>query len=200
MRALKLADPVERGVVLLFYSWLVWRNVADGTLGWGILQVVSEGLIVVFTIFRRPAVDISVRPLDWGLALGATVLPMLATGGVGEHHVPGGIAVLLLLGGLGVQIVAKLWLGTRFGLVAARRGLATGGPYRWVRHPIYAGYLLTHLSIASMNATPVNLAVYAAAWTLQIPRLLAEERLLAADPAYLAYLSAVKWRLVPGVF
>jgi protein-S-isoprenylcysteine O-methyltransferase Ste14 len=197
---MKLADPIERAVVTVFYSWLVWRNVSDGTLGWGILQILSEGLIVVFTIFRRPALDISVRPQDWVLALGATVLPMLATAGVGEHHMPGGVAVLLLLAGLALQIVAKLWLGTRFGLVAARRGLATGGPYRLVRHPIYAGYLLTHLSIAGMNPTPVNLAVYAGAWALQIPRLLAEERLLSADEAYRAYLAAVRWRLLPGVF
>jgi protein-S-isoprenylcysteine O-methyltransferase Ste14 len=51
-----------------------------------------------------------------------------------------------------------------------------------------------------MSPTLWNLAVYVICHGLQVPRLLAEERLLAADPAYRAYQARVRWRLIPGVF
>ncbi|MDB5463862.1 MAG: hypothetical protein JWP23_2251, partial [Phenylobacterium sp.] len=42
--------------------------------------------------------------------------------------------------------------------------------------------------------------VYAVAWPVQIARLLREERWLFADPAYRAYASEVRFRLIPGAF
>ena len=84
--------------------------------------------------------------------------------------------------------------------VAARRALVLGGPYRFVRHPMYLGYLVTHLAVIGMNPASTNLALYAACWLCQVPRLLAEERLLGEDPAYQAYRGAVRWRLLPGLW
>ena len=46
--------------------------------------------------------------------------------------------------GLIVIIAGKMTLGRSFGLMPAHRGLVCTGIYGWVRHPIYAGYLLTH--------------------------------------------------------
>ena len=196
----RFADAVERTVVLVFYGWLVARIVLKGEIGFGWIQIVAEGMVFVFTMFRRPARTISRRPFDWVLALGATASPMLATGGMGEHHGPASVAIVLLLLGVFTQIAAKFWLGTRFGLVAAVRGVVTGGPYRYVRHPIYLGYLLTHIAISMMNPDPVNLAVYALAWSLQVPRVLAEERVLRADAGYAAYMQTVRWRLIQGIW
>jgi protein-S-isoprenylcysteine O-methyltransferase Ste14 len=45
-----------------------------------------------------------------------------------------------------------------------------------------------------------NAAVYAIAWTAQVMRVLAEERLLSQDPAYRTYKEDVRWRVIPGVF
>lgn len=65
---------------------------------------------------------------------------------------------------------------------------------------MYAGYMLGHAGFLLMNPSAWNLAVYLVSDAIQIPRLLAEERLLSEDPAYRAYRSVVRWRLVPGVF
>jgi protein-S-isoprenylcysteine O-methyltransferase Ste14 len=65
---------------------------------------------------------------------------------------------------------------------------------------MYAGYLISHLAFLALNPTPWNLLVYALCYAVQIPRLLAEERLLSADPDYRAYQTQVHYRLVPGVF
>ncbi len=194
------ADAIERVVVLVFYGWLVVRILAEHQLATGWIQLVAEGLIFVFTLFRKPAQRISLQPRDWALALGATALPMLATGGTGETHAPIAVAAVILLFGVVTQVLAKLWLGTRFGLVAAVRGVVTGGPYRFVRHPIYCGYLFTHLAILMMRPSPSNLVIYALAWTLQLPRILAEERILGEDEGYAAYMREVRWRLLPGVW
>jgi protein-S-isoprenylcysteine O-methyltransferase Ste14 len=102
--------------------------------------------------------------------------------------------------GLLVQVWAKLTLGRSLGLVPAHRGLKISGPYRYVRHPMYAGYLLSHLAFLLVNPTWWNLAVYGLAYGLQVPRLLAEERLLRQDPNYHTYESMVRSRLIPGVF
>ena len=102
--------------------------------------------------------------------------------------------------GLIVQVHAKLILGRSFGCVPAHRGLQLSGPYRFVRHPMYAGYLLSHIAFLLVNPTLRNVAAYAFCYALQIPRLLAEERFLAIDPKYREYQANVTSRLIPGIF
>jgi len=196
----RLLDGAERVVVLALYVWLVVRLIGGDSLAFGWLQLLSEGMLVVFLLLRRPAASISLRPQDWALAFAGTTLPLLATGGLGANHAPKALVVFLWLVGFVIQVSAKLWLGRNFGLVAARRQLVLGGPYRFVRHPMYLGYLITHLAVIGMNPAPTNLALYAACWLCQVPRLLAEERLLGEDPVYQAYRGEVRWRLLPGLW
>lgn len=196
----RLLDAAERAGVLALYSWLVWRIVSGAGFEFGKFQLISEGMIVLFLLVRRPAQSISLRPMDWALAFVATTTPLLVTGGLGEQHLPVRVVTVLWLLGFVVQVIAKLWLGRNFGLVAARRELVLGGPYRFVRHPMYFGYLLTHVAVLGMNPTPLNFACYAVSWLVQVPRLLAEERVLAEDESYTAYKQTVRWRLIPGVW
>jgi protein-S-isoprenylcysteine O-methyltransferase Ste14 len=196
-------DWLERLFVLGLYGWLVARllgkYLADGGMV-NLLLLPSEGVVVVFLLVRRPAATISRRPVEWLWALVATISPMLVNTGIGEPLIPVMAAAFLLLMGLLVQVWAKLTLGRSLGLVPAHRGLKLSGPYRYVRHPMYAGYLLSHLAFLLVNPTWWNLAVYGLCYGLQIPRLLAEERLLHRDPRYRTYERVVRSRLLPGVF
>ena len=72
--------------------------------------------------------------------------------------------------------------------------------YKLVRHPMYAGYLLIHIGILLLMPTALNFLIYAISWSAQIPRLLAEERLLSKDPVYRGLVAKTRWRLIPGVF
>ena len=88
-----------------------------------------------------------------------------------------------------------------FGIVAANRGVKVGGPYRLVRHPMYAGIFIFNLGIA------LWLESYAAALgavvpvALMIARLRLEERFLRrALPGYADYAARVPYRLGPGVW
>jgi methanethiol S-methyltransferase len=74
------------------------------------------------------------------------------------------------------------------------------GPYRWIRHPIYAGWLLLTFAVPLMSMTRFVFAVASATYLLiAIPL---EERTLRrmAPEGYARYATQVKWRLLPGVF
>ena len=196
-------DLAERVIVLAVYLALVWRILKNGWVSGeltNLLLLPSEGLVVLFLLIRRRAHTISARWQDWTLALAATLAPMLVEPGTGTSLVPPALAAGLLLIGIVVQVHAKLTLGRSFGCVPAHRGLQLNGPYRFVRHPMYAGYLLSHVAFLLVNPTWRNVAAYAVCYALQFPRLIAEERWLAQDPAYRDYQTHVKYRLIPGVF
>jgi len=199
----RVLDWAERLLVLGFYGWLVARllgkYLADGGVV-NLLLLPSEGMVVVFLLVRRPAATISRRPAEWLLASAATIAPLLVSTGIGEPLIPVPAAAFLLIAGLVIQVWAKLTLGRSLGLVPAHRGLKLSGPYRFVRHPMYAGYALSHLAFLLVNPTWWNVAVYGVCYGLQVPRLLAEERLLRSDPGYRDYERVVRSRLIPGVF
>jgi protein-S-isoprenylcysteine O-methyltransferase Ste14 len=162
--------------------------------------MVSETAVVAFTLIRRPAGAISLRLGDWLLAATATLAPLLVIPVGDPYPALAGIALFLIAFGNCWQAWAKLVLRRSFGITPANRGVKITGAYRFMRHPMYAGYLLIHLGSLAVMFSPYNLAVYAIGWTAQILRLLAEERLLGEDPAYREYMDKVRSRLIPGVF
>jgi protein-S-isoprenylcysteine O-methyltransferase Ste14 len=99
-----------------------------------------------------------------------------------------------------IAIFAKVTIGRSFGIVPANRGVVVKGPYTLVRHPIYAGYLVSHAAALAAYPTTWNVCILIAADTALVLRALAEERVLSADREYQAYCGRVAWHLVPGVF
>jgi len=202
-RTVRYYDWLERACVLGLYGWLVARFVVDyfHTHNAGIfILLASEGLVVLFLAIRRPTNHLSLRPRDWLLAAAATLLPLLVAPTKNEPWLPASYTSMLMVSGLIVQMSAKVALGRSFGCVPAHRGLKLRGPYRYLRHPIYAGYLIFHVGVLLMFPSLWNLSVYFVAYSIQVPRLLAEERLLSLDPRYQKYMATVRYRLLPGVY
>ena len=85
-------------------------------------------------------------------------------------------------------------------MVPADRGIKRGGPYQLVRHPIYAGYLISEIGFLLLHPTLWNLSTYSLALVLQIVRILAEERFLAQNADYREYMQTVRYRLIPRIF
>ena len=166
----------------------------------GLLLLCSESLVVVLTVVRRRAqlVDRSA---------GAAVSTMMSLAGPpllrtaeASGLAPDAVTALLSAVGLALVIVGKLALGRSFGVVPANRGVVVGGPYAVVRHPIYAGYLVTHAAFLIAHPRPWNVLIVIAADTALVVRALIEERVLSADADYQSYCRRVGWHLVPGVF
>ena len=196
-------DLLERLVLLgLFLRLLVLNaNAVMSTGHWfNWLLVLSEGLGVLFIMTRKPARVVTDNPSDWTIAFFATAGPLLVHPAGFAPIAPPGLGVSLLILGLIVQVSAKLTLRRSFGIVPANRGVKMGGPYRYVRHPMYLGYFSVHVGFLLLTPSLWNLTVYGVSVFCQIVRILAEERLLNADPQYLKFRAAVRYRVLPGVF
>lgn len=107
------------------------------------------------------------------------------------------LAVLVLMG-------IYAWATTAFGLRFSNltnRGILSGGPYRYVRHPAYISKNLAWWFESARNFGSPWQLVFLAGWNLIYAlRALTEERHLMKDPDYRAYCRMVKHRFIPGVF
>jgi protein-S-isoprenylcysteine O-methyltransferase Ste14 len=212
-------DLVERAVVLILFLFfankmfprfagLIVTEVAHPELLWlaastnleAALLVISESLGVFLILTRRPATTVSTRPSDWALSLMAVNAPLLVAPAAASTFLPSQIAPALMVAGMIIQISAKAALWRSFGLVPANRGIKTGGPYRFVRHPMYAGYTLTHIGFLLGFPSLQNSLLYLIALLIEVARLLREELVLNQDPLYRKYADRVRYRLLPGVF
>jgi protein-S-isoprenylcysteine O-methyltransferase Ste14 len=106
------------------------------------------------------------------------------------------LALLLLLW-------ARVTFGRRsFHVVAdpTEGGLVTGGPYRYIRHPIYAALcLFTSAGVAAHWSWSAGLCG-GLIWASAVIRILCEEALVAARyPEYAQY-KATTWRMIPYVY
>jgi protein-S-isoprenylcysteine O-methyltransferase Ste14 len=166
-----------------------------------LLLVIAEGLGVLLILIRRRSASLSSQPFDWALSFSAVSAPLLlTTPAAANPYVPEVLPIALMLAGLLIQISGKAALWRSFGLVPANRGVKTHGLYRFVRHPIYAGYTLTHVGFLIGFPSLPNSLLYAAVLAIEIARLTREEGVLRRDPAYQAYAARVRYRLLPGVF
>jgi protein-S-isoprenylcysteine O-methyltransferase Ste14 len=165
-----------------------------------LLVLVGESLVVILTVVRRRAqlVDRSVAAAVI-TTLSVAGPPLLRVSDATPLLADAATATVCALG-LVLVVVGKMALGRSFGLVPANRGVVVRGPYMFVRHPIYTGYLITHAAFFAANPAPWNAGVIIVADTLLVLRALMEERILSADVEYQGYCRRVGWHLVPGVF
>ena len=194
----QLADRAEKIVLAGLYAWLAYRLMPQlGSHPVNAIYLASEALIILLVLFRRSASDISHRSADWVAGFAGTFLTLLVVQADGALVPYGG---LLMLVGLAISLSAQLSLRRSFGVVAANRGVRTGGAYRLVRHPMYLGYFFTQLGFLLANPALWNLALCVVWTACQIYRVHAEERMLSEDGAYTAFAQRVPYRLVPFVY
>ena len=166
----------------------------------GLLLLAGELLVVVLTVVRRRTqlVDRSVAAAVL-TAISVAGPPLLRASDVAPLA-PDHLTALLSTIGLLVVVLGKMALGRSFGLVPANRGIVMRFPYTLVRHPIYTGYLATHLAFLAANPSRWNVALILFADSALVLRALMEERILSRDAVYQQYCRRVEWHLVPGVF
>ena len=198
-----VTDLLSRAMIVVLFTMLSINLLGDflrtGHVT-GLLLLAGESLVVVLTVVRRKAMYV-----DRSVAAGVLTLlsvagpPMLRASDV-NSMVPDVVTAMVSAIGLGLVVVGKMALGRSFGLVPANRGVVVRGPYTFVRHPIYTGYLITHVAFFIADPIPWNAVVILIADTALILRALMEERVLSNDVEYQGYCRRVGWHLVPGVF
>ena len=197
------SDLPARAIVCVLFTLLSvnllvdWIETGHVT---GLLLLTSELAVVVFTLVRRRA---RIVDRSWLATLVTAISlvgpPLLRAGG--ERGLLPDAATAAISGlGLIVVVVGQITLGRSFGLVPANRGVVVAGPYTFVRHPIYTGYVITHAAFLLAHPSWLNILVVALTDTALVVRALAEERVLSGDAMYQSYCRRVSWHLVPGVF
>ena len=95
--------------------------------------------------------------------------------------------------------VARVYMGRSFGILPANRGIVCKGPFRWVRHPIYFGWLILSIGYAMSYVSERNTILIAVTLPFMVWRISQEEQHLTADPDYRRYVGLVRYRLFPGL-
>jgi protein-S-isoprenylcysteine O-methyltransferase Ste14 len=154
----------------------------------------------VLTIIRRRTRIVDRSPLTAIVTTVSLVGPALVRSADAVGVFPDMVTALVSAFGLLIVICGKITLGRSFGIAPANRGVVVAGPYALVRHPIYLGYLISHVAFIAAYPTPWNIAMLLTADAALILRALCEERVLAGDRTYQVYCTRVAWHLLPGVF
>jgi len=185
---------------IFFYGiWVVW------TVLW-----LALARNVKVTARRQPALP---RLLNMALlvfAAAVLAIPHLPVPGLELHLLPAsqwkfwvGLGAALTLLGLLLAAWARIYLGRNWSGVAAVKAdheLITGGPYRWVRHPIYSGLALAFIGMALANGEWRGVLSITLALTAIVQRIIVEEQFMRQQfgAAYDAYALRVR-ALVPGL-
>lgn len=95
-------------------------------------------------------------------------------------------------------IWALFWLRRSFSLTAEVRELVKGGPYRWVRHPMYLGEIMTAGIVTLWRFSMLNLIFFAVFTGIQLFRAAVEEKKLAAilGETYRSF-ALTRWWFIP---
>jgi protein-S-isoprenylcysteine O-methyltransferase Ste14 len=177
--------------------------------GGGVLRSVGTVLALAFYALaiwcylrRGPAVATSDSVTAHAAAVAATWLPFAlplqsgAAPGQGRQA----LSDALLICGLAWAVWSLRFLGRNLSVLAQARDVVAQGPYRWVRHPLYVGEIVSSLGLAIAVNSYTALALWMALCGLQIYRAVREEQvLLRALPAYRSYRARTA-ALIPGVF
>ncbi len=196
----KLRENLSNIALAAFYAFFVYRfasNYIETHRLSSLLYVFVESMFFIIAFTRRKPSQISTSFSVWIIAFSGGLLPLLALPtGTRDLFFAQALQILSIL----LQGYAILSLNKSFGIVAANRGIVTGGFYRVVRHPLYfsyfiglAGFLINHFSI-------YNAFLFGVMAVFQIQRIKHEEDLLVQDPVYKAYMKITRWRLLPYVY
>ena len=198
-----LADLFARAIIIVLFSMMAMRFGADfletGRIT-GLFLLLSEAIVVALTLVRRSArlIDRSIRARS--LTMISVLGPPLLAPGTAAALAPEIVTVAISCAGLAVVIAGKVTLGRSFALLPANRGVVSSGLYRVVRHPIYMGYLVTHVAFLIASPTLWNIAALVIADGALLARAVCEEDTLGKDPEYRQYMTRVRWRVAPGLF
>jgi protein-S-isoprenylcysteine O-methyltransferase Ste14 len=155
------------------------------------LLAVQSGLVAFLLVTRRPQTG----EASWTQKIVAWISAFFPLA-LRTHHetlfgsVIAGLGLLLVLWAMGT-------LGRSFGIAPADRGVVKNGPYRFIRHPMYLGELISWIGAVIGDLSIWNSILISFLLMTLLLRIHWEEQVLFD---YAKYAGLVRWRLIPGVW
>lgn len=160
---------------------------------WWALPLFAHAMISAFLliIHRKPKSNSPTyqRLVAWASALISFAIHI-------DAAIPISVRFISLMG-VGFAVWTLIALGKSFDVCPADRGLVNRGPYKLVRHPMYASELFSVIVIVSMDLSMRNIIVTSLLIITIILRIHWEEGML---QGYDGYTRQVPSRLLPGVW
>jgi protein-S-isoprenylcysteine O-methyltransferase Ste14 len=208
MKRIRLPEPAVEvslrvstalaGMFFVHAGWVQWHMAPSR---WTLpLIMVGEIITVLLLLASNVPQRRDWRPASFICTIVASYYFLAVRLTPGLHLAPELVGSLIQTAGLFWAVFAKLSLRRSFGLLPANRGVMTGGAYRFMRHPMYVGYFVSHMGFLLVNFGWQNLVVFTVLYSVQAWRVLREEEMLLLDPVYRAYAQQVRYRVLPGVF
>ena len=187
------AQAYAVAVANFHYPSLVFEALAENACL--LLLLCSELLGVILILSHRGAKFFSVQPFDYAVSFAAMTLPFFAVPG----PTSGSAGLWVMAFGLALQLWAKAAMWRSYGILPADRGVRSHGPYRFVRHPMYVGYSITHAGYVIAFPSLFNALLYSVIFAIQVVRVFREERILNNETEYGKYAATVRYRFLPYV-
>jgi protein-S-isoprenylcysteine O-methyltransferase Ste14 len=159
-------------------------------------------LIIVLFFLRSASKANCQRILPKVLAYAGTFVPFLIIFMKGPQVKAGStlLSISIMTGGMMFSLYSLKSLGRSFGITPQARNLVQKGPYRFIRHPLYVGEIVTFAGSILSGFSVEKFCILLILISIQSYRAVQEERLLAeAIPGYPAYQAKTK-RFIPGLW
>jgi protein-S-isoprenylcysteine O-methyltransferase Ste14 len=157
-------------------------------------------LMGVLSLVRVPPRSAMVNLRSILSAAAMMTIPALMRPGTSSTGVLADLAIVIELIGIAFTQISRIYLGRRFGLLPANRGIVSGGPFRLMRHPIYSGWLVLTVGFLMAYPTPRNIGMLFLSLPFLVWRMDLEEEHLNEDPEYRRYAAKTPYRLIPGIY
>jgi protein-S-isoprenylcysteine O-methyltransferase Ste14 len=200
-RGRRPADFVLLGVTAVELAMLVVLTPRFAVTDW--IYTCSNLLVLGIALTRRPAL---VQDRSIGASVAVIVSYTYSYAQVallnrqpGHEGCPG-VGLVVVIVGASLSLAGLLSLGRFFGVRPALRGLATGGTYRLVRHPLYLAYVLQDIGYNLHEWSIGTLMLVSVGWASMVYRIHAEERVLSQNADWERYAGRVRYRLLPGIW
>ncbi len=186
-------------VAMFFFSALASHSSSYGRGLANDLWLFGAFVMGVLSLVRLPPKSVM---LNWQALVsnaGALVIPILMRPGIPSAGLLAAAGVAIEIAGIVLSQIARIYMGRRFGILPANRGIVSNGPFAIMRHPIYLGWFLLSMGVALPYPSARNLGCIALATPFMLWRIILEERVLGEDREYRRYCEKVRWRFVPGI-
>ena len=147
---------------------------------WIAMLLALQSGIAVALYFRRTKPDESTDRKTQAVTWISALLPLAFSPRASTNP----WLALLLVPGLLLALWAMLALDRSFSIAPAKRKIVTRGPYKYMRHPMYGGEILSLIGVLIASFSLWNMALLLVFLASVIWRIRVEETLLGKDASY----------------